>query len=65
MLTGRILSKYANLGRSQVRHSSGGETSVSSFLATKTVQRQNGEKEKRLFSDQEYKRRLATLRFVI
>jgi len=58
MLLSRILRKYQHLARSY----SSGETSISSFLATKTVQRQNGEKEKRLFTDKEYQRRLTSLR---
>merc|ERR1719495_769560 len=58
MLLRRILRKYQHLARSY----SSGEKSISSFLATKTVQRQNGEKEKRLFTDKEYQRRLASLR---
>ena len=61
MLLRRILCKYQHLARGF----SSGETSISSFLATKTVQRQNGGKEKRLFTDQEYQRRLASLRFYI
>lgn len=36
---------------------------VARFLAEKTVERKNGEKEKRLFSDAEYERRLTNLRF--
>ena len=35
---------------------------VSTFLAERTVLRKNGSKEKRLFSDREYERRLNNLR---
>ena len=62
MLATKVLRKYVQLCKTQARSSSGGENSISSFLATKTVQRQNGEKEKKLFTDQEYQRRLASLR---
>ena len=64
MLASKTLRNCFKLGISQARSVSGGENSISSFLATKTVQRQNGEKEKRLFTDKEYERRLASLRFV-
>merc|ERR1712106_578416 len=62
MLATRILRSWAQLGESQARSISGGENSISSFLSTTTVQRQNGEKERRLFTDKEYGRRLADLR---
>ena len=35
---------------------------VSRFLAERTVERRNGAKERRLFSDAEYEARLASLR---
>ena len=38
---------------------------VSRFLAERTVVRQNGGKARRLFSDGEYERRLAELRYEI
>ena len=37
---------------------------VKKFLDEKTVERKNGERERRLFSDAEYERRLANLRCV-
>ena len=37
---------------------------VKRFLDEKTVERKNGERERRLFSDAEYERRLANLRCV-
>ena len=38
---------------------------VARFLDEKTVERNNGEKERTLFSDTEYERRLANLRYVL
>ena len=38
------------------------DAEIKQFLAEKTVSRNNGNKEKRLFSDSEYERRLSNLR---
>ena len=64
MLASRTVRNCVQRGISQARSISSGENSISSFLSTATVQRQNGEKERRLFTDKEYGRRLADLRFV-
>ena len=64
MLASRTVRNCVKQGISQARSISSGENSISSFLSTATVQRQNGEKERRLFTDKEYGRRLADLRFV-
>ena len=37
---------------------------ISQFLSERIVERKNGKKEKRLFSDKEYDRRLSNLRLV-
>ena len=64
MLAPRLFSRTflpKSLGSSS-RKASNSSSEVSQFLSEQIVSRKNGIKEKRLFSDSEYERRLANLR---